>query len=408
MFSRYRWVGLCALMAMALVVAACGGDDGSDSESGSGSNGGSKPTGEPIIIGIQTDQTGPGASYNVPATEVVKALVGQLNENGGLLGRPVEVVEGNDESDATKGPTVLRQLVDEGAEFMFIHTGSASLVQTKPLTADIPIPAIASTHSGSIVPYPPNNNFIYTLGLPTTSWANVYCAGMKNAGIKTLALLSDDTPTIAAFSKGILDNMPCVKIVAQETAPVNSTDLSAQIARLKSANPDAVLTFSQGTTFEINAQNALFEQMPDVQRFMAATLGNTPSAWKVANPGALEGVVFMATVDPTNPRSKEVAKEMTELIGDDFALTQFTAQTYDGFHMFVKAVEAAGTMDPVAVNNALQQISGYEASFGSPGLTLSWTADKHVAADSECALLLVEFGPDNEPAGPWKYFKPDC
>lgn len=410
MFSRSRTARLCAVVAVALLAAACGSDsdNGDKASPETTESDAAAPKGEPIVIGIQTDQTGPGAAYNVPASQVIEALVKQLNANGGLLGRPVEIVEGNDESDPTKAPTVLRQLVDEGAEFLFHHSGSAALVQTKPLTAELKLPTIASTHSGNIVPNPPDNEFMYTLGLPTSSWANVYCAGMENAGIKTLGLLLDDTPTIAAFSKGILDNMPCIEIVAEETAPVNVTDLSAQIARLKKADPDAVLTFSQGTTFEITAQNALFEQMPDVPRFMAATLGNTPDAWKILNPGALEGVVYMATIDPENEHSKEVNAEMTELIGDDFSLTQFTGQTYDAFHLFVKAVEAAGTMDPVKVNAAMQQISGYEAAFGSPGLTLSYTADKHIAADTECALLLVEFGADNEPAGTWDSFEPAC
>jgi branched-chain amino acid transport system substrate-binding protein len=403
---------LAALLIVSLVAAACGDDD-DDTEAGQGDTtettaAARQPQGEPIILGIQTDQTGPGAAYNVPATEVIKALVEVQNNKGGLLGRPIRVVEGNDESDPTKAPTVLRQIVDQKAVFLFHHSGSSALIQTKPLTKELRLPTIASTHSGNVVPNPPDNDFIFTLGLPTTSWANVYCAGMENAGIKKLALLLDDTPTIAAFSKGILDNMPCVEIVARETAPVNATDLSAQIARLKDSDPDAVLTFSQGTTFEITAQNALYEQMADVPRFMTATLGNTPDAWKVVNAGALDGVVFMATIDPENKVSKDVEAEMKDLIGDDFALTQFTGQTYDAFHLFVQAVEKAGSTEPDAIKQALESTSGYKASFGSPGTTLSWRPDKHIAADSECALLLVAFGPDNEPAGPWENFEPQC
>ena len=39
---------------------------------------------------------------------------------------------------------------------------------------------------------------------------------------------------------------------------------------------------------------------------------------------------------------------------------------------------------------------------------LSFSPDKHIATDSACGLVLIEFGPENTPTGPWSEFQPEC
>src|SRR6185436_2751091 len=141
------------LSALALTVAACGGDDDDDgaaatttagaaaatttadaASSGSDAPGTSAgatddtaaaepASGEPFLIGINADTTGPGAPYSVPAFNTVKSTIELVNKNGGVLGRPLELIQGNDESDATKTPAVLAQLKDKGAIFLLSQQG---------------------------------------------------------------------------------------------------------------------------------------------------------------------------------------------------------------------------------------------------------------------------------------------
>ena len=59
----------------------------------------------------------------MPAFETVKSTVDLVNEQGGVLGRPLELIQGNDESDATKTPAVLAQLKDKGAIFLLSQQG---------------------------------------------------------------------------------------------------------------------------------------------------------------------------------------------------------------------------------------------------------------------------------------------
>jgi branched-chain amino acid transport system substrate-binding protein len=44
-------------------------------------------TGEPIIIGLDQDSTGPGASYSNIAGKTIRLAVQDINDKGGVMGR---------------------------------------------------------------------------------------------------------------------------------------------------------------------------------------------------------------------------------------------------------------------------------------------------------------------------------
>src|SRR5688572_16030788 len=97
-----------------VAAAACGGDEGEEAappaepapaepapaETGGGDTGvvpppeeepaGEAPSGEPILIGLSTAQTGILAPYDLQASQLFEMRIAQINEAGGVLGRPIE------------------------------------------------------------------------------------------------------------------------------------------------------------------------------------------------------------------------------------------------------------------------------------------------------------------------------
>ncbi|MGY1814049.1 ABC transporter substrate-binding protein [Blastococcus sp. SYSU D00820] len=397
---------MTAAASLALATAACGGGD--DEPNRPEAN--AELTGEPIIIGLDEDSTGPGASYSVIAGNAIRAAIDQLNATDGILGRPVELVVENDESDPTKTPSIVRKLIDQNPAFLILQSSGAAIAQAKPVVQQAGIPAIAPTSISQSVALPPDADFTYTLANPLNDFVETYCGAFEEAGIETLAVLSDASPTIDGVNGLLLPGLgECVELIAEEEAPVDTSDLSAQVARIEDAGPDAVLVSSVGGNFEVLAHNTLFEQLPDVQRFSLASIGNQAASWELANPGALEGLVFMGSLDPDNERTAELQETLREAYGDDeFQVSAYDANGWDTVMLIKQAIEAAGTDEPLAVRDALNQITGYEASFGQPGFTLSFAPDKHLGADGLCGLVLTVFGEDNRPAGAWETYQPPC
>lgn len=390
---RMKLVAITAAGLLALT--ACGSSGGSDSGDG------------PIVIGLDCDTTGPGASYATPACDATKLAIEKVNSEGGVLGRDLKYVEANDESDPTKTPTVIQKLISKKAKALILITSSAGALQAKSLIERTGVPVIMPVAANPLLTSEPNNTYLYSLAATTADWAKSLCGGLEKMGVEKLGFLQDSSPSQAQFNKGFIEALDCVD-VELESAPIDATDLSAEVARIKSKKPDAVMVGTQEINFEILAQNTLHQQMPDVPRFTEATLGAVPSAWKQANPGALDGLIGFAGLTDENKQTKEVGAFFAGKQGDDFALTQFWTQAYDGVQLLVNAIEKAGSTDGKEINDALQEIDGYEASFGYPGFTLSFSKDKHLGADGLCGEVLVEWNAQNQIAGPWSEYRPDC
>lgn len=402
--GKYRAVVAMAA-ATTFLLAACSSSGNKSSTTGS-TSGGKTPTGAPIIVGFDVDQSGPGASYNVPAMKVSKAEISIINKNGGILGRPVQTIECNDESDPTKVGACLQQLASGGAKFIIQLTGSPAVIQSKSTVQQLKIPTISSTNATASVPKPPNNDYIYTIGESTAVWGPAYCNGMQRAGIKTIALLEDSTPTIAAFTPPLLAAMPCVSVVNKQVAPSTATDISAEVARLASPKADAIFISTASTSFDALANNQIKQQYPKATVFDVATLCNNPGNWNLANPGSLVGTICPGAVDSSNPVSAKVEKDLKPYMGASFQLSEFTAEAWDGVNLMAQAITKANSLDGDAINQALQTLTNVPSSFGSPGFTLSLSPTKHNASDGPCGLIMVQWGPTNNQQHVWSDFHP--
>jgi branched-chain amino acid transport system substrate-binding protein len=392
-----------ASVAVAVLVAFAG-----CSKSGTETPGTGTATGTPIIIGLDQDSTGPGASYSNIAGKTIRLAVQDINDKGGVMGRPLQLVVENDESDPTKVPAVIQKLAGQGAKLLLLQSGSAAIIQAKATLTQVGLPAIAPTGVTATLVNPPNNELIYMLANTTTDWAKVYCGAFEKAGIKKLAVLADDTTTIAALNKALFGAMTCVTTVT-ETGAANASDLSSQVARLKNGNPDAVMVTSVGGAFEVLAQNTLASQLTGKPRFSLASIGNQPASWKLANPGALNGLIFMGSINSQNPRTQALTTFLKAKNGADYEITAYDAQAWDTMQIVKLAIEkAGGPDDPKKLNEAIQSLSKVPATFGQASFTLSFTKEKHLGADGLCGLSLIEFGSDNKPKGPWATYQPPC
>lgn len=87
-------VGSVAVLSMA--VAACGSSGGKATASSKGAE--STSSKEPILIATTQGFTGELAFYGVPYTHGVEAAIANLNKEGGIEGRKLELIKNNDNS----------------------------------------------------------------------------------------------------------------------------------------------------------------------------------------------------------------------------------------------------------------------------------------------------------------------
>ena len=144
--TRRRAFGISVAAAL-LVLSACGSDDKTDSAADTtadtaaapadsaapsdtgtgGSTAGEAPSGDAIVIGMSLPMTGPVADRAVPGFEGYEYWVDELNANGGLLGRPVELSVLDDQFDQQTAVSDYNRLISQDKVDLVLGTFSSDL-----------------------------------------------------------------------------------------------------------------------------------------------------------------------------------------------------------------------------------------------------------------------------------------
>jgi ABC-type branched-subunit amino acid transport system substrate-binding protein len=123
MSSAQTWSGwrrgVALAAALGIVLSACGGGDADEpaaedtTETTAAESGGETPSGDPIKLMTVTTLNANGPTYeNIAITADLAA--GYINDNGGINGRPVEVIVCDEQFDAAIAANCARQAVEEG------------------------------------------------------------------------------------------------------------------------------------------------------------------------------------------------------------------------------------------------------------------------------------------------------
>jgi len=131
--SRYlRWLLAVLLVPAVLAIAACGGDDDSGGSSTGASTESAEAGGDPIVIGAAIAESGFLAPFDLPPLAAAQFAIDDINADGGVLGRPLELVTADMKSEPSQGPQAALDVLGQGAEMVIVScdfdTGSPAAV----------------------------------------------------------------------------------------------------------------------------------------------------------------------------------------------------------------------------------------------------------------------------------------
>jgi branched-chain amino acid transport system substrate-binding protein len=100
-------------------------------------------TSEPIRLGMQVHRTGIGSSYGRWYGRVAEAALARINGEGGINGRPVEIMMEDDGTDPRRGAEVVEKLVTaDGADLVFGPLFSNVVLGSAPRAGELKIPYV--------------------------------------------------------------------------------------------------------------------------------------------------------------------------------------------------------------------------------------------------------------------------
>src|ERR1700704_1779628 len=201
----------------------------------------------PIKIGMSMAQTGGLAGGGKASLLGIEIWRDDVNANGGLLGRKVELVVYDDKSSATETPAIYSKLVDvDKVDLLFAPYGTVPTAPVMPFAKQRGL-LLMGNFSFQV-----NSKVGHDMWFnnapwgPPDSWAASFLDLGQKAGGKTVALLAADqefAQNLALTARDVAKrlNMP---IVFDQAYPPNTVEFSSIIRALKAAKPDIVYVAS--------------------------------------------------------------------------------------------------------------------------------------------------------------------
>ena len=343
-----------------------------------------------VRIGMITDRVGPAKPYAEPVALGAAFAVKQLNAQGGLLGRPIELLTEDDQGRPDVSATAARKLSDQGVAFILSVSLTPATQQAQSVTLETKTPHMTPSNSGdTLTTQIDNPNFWQTGPLGSTQIATLL-AYARSKNFKRVALVTDNSDLgqlINRFFKAGLEKAG-IQVVAEEVVPRGANTAEPQMQKIRAANPEAL--FMAGV---LTPENVLILRAYRQLGLKTPVLGNynlsVPQYTSVAK-GLLDGVVFVDAFDPAKAETARFIESYRKDTGNE--PYNLMGYGYDGVMMVADAIRRAGSTDKQKVREAMQATSGYVGVMGGVGATYQFRDGKRTGFDPNGMVVRVYEG----------------
>jgi len=206
---------------------------------------------EPIKIGVLIALSGPAAAYGAEERRAVEAVFNQINAQGGIKGRKVELVVRDTKTNPTEAARLANQVIADDKVIAIIGatTGSETLAfADAAMRAQVPVFPMVGTPSVTD-PEKPFSKWIYRMSVPLTTDLPASFNRMVKDGKKRMAVFSEEDAYGQQGSAMAVElaKKAGVEVVENISAPKTATDLTTQATKIRNAKPDAVLLVTAST-----------------------------------------------------------------------------------------------------------------------------------------------------------------
>jgi branched-chain amino acid transport system substrate-binding protein len=317
----------------------------------------SDKSGNTIKIGGIAPLSGGVAVYGLECTDGVNLAVAEINAAGGILGKQVEYIVEDDEGDPAKSVNAYTKLTTQKGVGLIIGslTSGCSIAVTSTAQAQ---GVVQIAPAATAVSLTDAGNYIFRACYTDPFQGKIggkFAA--ENLGLKKAAILYDIGND---YSVGLMENFVAEftslggEVVATESYMTNDVDFNAQLTKIKSAQPDVVyLPDYYGTV-------ALIAKQLRAQGIECPIVG--ADGWDGLVEDAGDEVVGgyysnHYAADSTDPAVVKFIEGFKAKYNGRIP-NAFAALGYDSMYMLKNAIEAAGTTDPAAVRDALENSEG--------------------------------------------------
>ena len=353
---------------------------------------------EPIKIGAFFALSGPAANIGTPTKLVAQMVADKINKEGGINGRPIELIVGDTESDPAKAAVIAKKFIFSDKVAAIIGpTSTAEGMSVKKIVEEAGVPTFMTVGGDPVIMGGNFGAFTYVFKSPqrsSTAVKKLY-GYLKAKGLTKVAHFTA-SDSFGKDGLGWLEKLAPefgVSFTAKESFGPADTDMTAQLTTIKNSAPQAIVTWTIGPVGSIVAKNKmqlgigipLFQchGLPDpkyIELAGKASEGDRMPATKLMGADSL----------PNSDPQKKVIVEFIHLYRDVykhdkvFPINTHSGYAWDAITIVANAMKRAGT-DGKALRAAIEETKGYVGLSGVYNLT----AEDHNGLDVD-SLIMVQ------------------
>jgi ABC-type branched-subunit amino acid transport system substrate-binding protein len=314
---------------------------------------------EPVRIGITTILSGPTADRGQSEQYGAQLALDEINQSGGVLGRPIEAFYGDNACKPDIGVPATKRLIEQ--EHVPVLIGALCTPVTHaimPVVQAAKVPLIIATSAGQDFVDASGvggNDYAFKTIPSEVDIARGLIRWLKARGVKSVAVVAaaDRFPqaNLVAMAQAAKD--AGMTVTAMETVPAGTSDFAPLLEKLKAGNPDVLLTVLGGSTSGFfHAYEASGWKVPISGRVdFGAALGAVSPAFRTTG---LSGLSSIAVFTPL--QDKPGVRRFVANYEARYGLvpTQRSFFVYEATYLAVDAIRRAGTDKPAAIEHALK------------------------------------------------------
>jgi ABC-type branched-subunit amino acid transport system substrate-binding protein len=331
--------------------------------------------------------------------------IDEINAAGGILGKPINRIEEDDEASPAKEPAVVKKLQGEGINLICGPTGSSQALAS--LATTTPAKIIQATYAngaelGDGKKYP----YHYQCTFNTNQQGEIAARYLvENMKLKKIGILQENTAfgeQATAASRATLKKLG-LEPVKVEVYPLNAPDLNTYVGNLRKAGIDGMIAWIANTPNAAMAFNAMNSQkwFPPITGhnglFLDALFDLVPAEALTHVYGTMYRSLMWTDSKSPGPKQVEFAKKVAAFPdGKGSGVPIANAPYYDFLHLLKVVIEGEKSFEPEKVKKAMDNVKGYQGLLG----TLNFTPDNHTAIGiDDIALASVSSGKDAKAMG---------
>ncbi|ENN89773.1 Extracellular ligand-binding protein receptor [Rhizobium freirei PRF 81] len=311
---------------------------------------------DPIKIGVPVGLSGANSVVAPSVVQAAELAVEEINAKGGVLGRPLAVEIADDASGAAGAQKAFDSLVfQKEVNVVISMETSAARNAGLPIISKGDVPYIyTSFYEGKSC----NTNLFVNAWVPEQQVPPVVDNFISKQGAKKFFLIGSDYAFgrgMLSFAKGYIAKAGA-QVVGEEYLPMDGSDWTAIISKIKSSGADAIITSTAGGAPNVTLTKQLRSAGVTLPYGNLAVDEGTAKSMGADAKGIFLSASYVTGID--GPENKAFLSAMDKRFGKELRTpNDLSVPQYEAIYLYKAAVEKAGSTDTAKVLKALPEVS---------------------------------------------------